>query len=221
MNKLFFSLILCATTTSLFAQQEYKGTLQYSDQKPIALADVIILKDDKIIDETSTDENGQFLTNLESGTYVIRIEEAGVLVHSQEIIVNQNQDLGLIIVPKSENVTLKETVVKSQKKLVEKQVDRMIFNADMAEGARGGDALDLLKLAPRVKVDNDVVSIIGKSNLRVMVDDRMLEMSGEQLTNYLKTLRADDIEKIEIITNPPAKYQATGNSGIINIVLTS
>ena len=221
MNKLFFSLILCATTTNLFAQQEYKGTLQYSDQKPIALADVIILKDDKIIDETSTDENGQFLTNLESGTYVIRIEEAGVLLHSQEIIVNQNQELGLIIVPKSENVTLKETVVKSQKKLVEKQVDRMIFNADLAEGARGGDALDLLKLAPRVKVDNDVVSIIGKSSLRVMVDDRMLEMSGEQLTNYLKILRADDIEKIEIITNPPAKYQATGNSGIINIVLKS
>ncbi|MEG0189475.1 MAG: carboxypeptidase regulatory-like domain-containing protein, partial [Algoriella sp.] len=111
MNKLFFSLILCATTTNLFAQQEYKGTLQYSDQKPIALADVIILKDDKIIDETSTDENGQFSTNLESGTYVIRIEEAGVLLHSQEIIVNQNQELGLIIVPKSENVTLKETVV--------------------------------------------------------------------------------------------------------------
>ena len=54
-----------------------------------------------------------------------------------------------------------------------------------------------------------------------MVDDRLLEMSGEQLTNYLKTLRADDIEKIEIITNPPAKYQATGNSGIINIVLKS
>jgi len=76
-------------------------------------------------------------------------------------------------------------------------------------------------LAPRVKVDNNVVSIVGKSNLRVMVDDRLLEMSGDQLTNYLKTLRADDIEKIEVITNPPAKYQAIGNSGILNIVLKS
>ena len=104
-----------------------------------------------------------------------------VLLHSQEIVLDNNQDLGLIIVQKAENVSLKETVVKSQKKLIEKQVDRIIFNADLAEGAKGGDALDLLKLAPRVKVDNDVVSIIGKSNLRVMMDDRLLEMSGNSL----------------------------------------
>ena len=220
MNKYFFPLLFCATTT-LFAQQQYKGTLQYADQQSIPLADVIILKDGKIIDEISTDEKGVFTATLDNGTYTIRVEEVGVLLHSQEIVLDNNQDLGLIIVQKAENVSLKETVVKSQKKLIEKQVDRIIFNADLAEGAKGGDALDLLKLAPRVKVDNDVVSIIGKSNLRVMVDDRLLEMSGEQLTNYLKTLRADDIEKIEIITNPPAKYQATGNSGILNIVLKS
>ncbi len=221
MNKLFFTLLFCATSTSIFAQQEYKGTLQYPDQSPVALADIIILKDDTIIDEISTDEKGNFSTTIDKGRYTIRIEEAGVLLNSQEIVLADNQSLGLIIVPKSENIALKETVVTSQKKLIEKQVDRMVFNATLAEGARGGDALDLLKLAPRVKVDNDVVSIIGKSNLRVMVDDRLLEMSGEQLTNYLKTLRADDIEKIEIITNPPAKYQVAGNSGILNIVLKS
>ena len=220
MNKLFIPILLCATTT-IFAQQQYKGALHYSDQKPVALTDIIILKDNQIVDEISTDENGLFLTTLANGKYTFRIEEAGILIHSFELLIDQNQDLGVILVPKNENITLKEAVVKSQKKLVEKKVDRIIFNADMAEGARGGDVIDLLKLAPRVKVDNDVVSIIGKSNMRVMVDDRLLEMSGEQLTNYLKTLRADDIEKIEIITNPPAKYQATGNSGIINIVLKS
>lgn len=188
---------------------------------PVSLADVIILKDDQIIDEISTDDKGTFTVDLVEGNYTFRIEEAGVLLHTQTILCGQNQDLGVIIIPKTENITLNETVVKSQKKLIEKKVDRLVFNADLAEGAKGGDALDLLKLAPRVKVDNDVVSIIGKSNLRVMVDDRLLEMSGDQLINYLKTLRADDIEKIEVITNPPAKYQAIGNSGILNIVLKS
>ncbi|MGV0827271.1 TonB-dependent receptor domain-containing protein [Empedobacter brevis] len=220
MFKLFIPILLCATT-SVFAQQQFKGALHYTDQSPVALVDIIILKENQVIDEISTDENGFFSAVLENGTYIFRIEETGILIHSQEILLDQNQDLGVIIVPKNENIVLKETVVTGQKKLVEKKVDRLVFNADLAEGARGGDALDLLKLAPRVKVDNDVVSIIGKSNLRVMVDDRLLEMSGEQLTNYLKTLRADDIEKVEVITNPPAKYQAIGNSGILNIVLKS
>lgn len=200
MSKPLIPFFICATTT-LFAQQQYKGKLQYTNQTAVALVDIIVLKDEQLVDEISTDENGFFTIDLISGTYTFRIEDGGVLIHSQEINFDQNQDMGIIIIPKNENIALKETVVTSQKRLVEKKVDRIIFNADLAEGAKGGDALDLLKLAPRVKVDNDVVSIIGKSNLRVMVDDRMLEMSGDQLMNYLKTLRADDIEKIEIITN--------------------
>ncbi|MGL5233362.1 MAG: TonB-dependent receptor domain-containing protein, partial [Empedobacter falsenii] len=220
MSKLYIPILLFAST-SIFAQQQYKGNLQYTNQTPVSLADVIILKDDQIIEEISTDDKGSFTVDLAEGNYMFRIEEAGVLLHTQTILCGKNQDLGVIILPKTENITLNETVVKSQKKLIEKKVDRLVFNADLAEGAKGGDALDLLKLAPRVKVDNDIISIIGKSNLRVMVDDRLLEMSGDQLTNYLKTLRADDIEKIEVITNPPAKYQAIGNSGILNIVLKS
>ena len=77
MNKYFFPLLFCATTT-LFAQQQYKGTLQYADQQPIALADVIILKDGKIIDEISTDEKGVFTATLDNGTYTIRVEEVGI-----------------------------------------------------------------------------------------------------------------------------------------------
>lgn len=220
MSKLFIPILFCATT-ALYGQQQYKGVLQYSDQTPVGLVDLIIIKDDNIIEEILTDEKGFFSTELIPGTYTLRIEDGGVLIHSLEVSFDKKDNLGVIIIPKSENIALKETVVTSQKKMIEKKVDRIVFNADLAEGAKGGDALDLLKLTPRVKVENDVLSIIGKSNLRVMVDDRMLEMSGEQLTNYLKTLRADDIEKIEVITNPPAKYQAIGNSGILNIVLKS
>ena len=220
MKKLLLPLF-CIISMQTFAQQDVKGIIHYTNQTPVALADIIITNGEKIVDEISSDENGQFSTVLEEGTYTIRIEESGRILHTQQINIDNNQDLGLIIVPKTENVDLKEAVVTSQKKLIEKKVDRLIFNPDLAEGAKGGNALDALKLAPRVKVEEstDAISIIGKGSVQVMINDRMMQMSSEQLANYLKTIRTEDIEKIEVITNPPSKYEASGNSGIINIVL--
>ena len=82
----------------------------------------------------------------------------------------------------------------------------------------GGNALDALRITPRLKVQNDQISMIGKNGMMVMVNDRLLSLSGEDLANFLKTLNAEDLKRIEVITNPPAKYVAAGNSGIINIV---
>ncbi len=219
--KKYFLPIICVAAIQTYAQQEVKGIIQYTNQTPVALADVVISQGDKIVDEISTDENGHFSVVLEEGSYTFKIEEAGVTLHSVTLQVTKNADLGVILVPKTENVTLTEAVVTGQKKLVEKKVDRLIFNVDQAEGAKGGNALDALKLAPRIKVEEatDAISIIGKGSVSVMINDRLMQMSSEQLANYLKTIRTEDIEKIEVITNPPAKYDATGNSGIINIVL--
>ena len=114
MKKIFLPLF-CCIALQVSAQQEIKGTLQYNNQSPVALADVVILNDEKVIDETSTDENGNFTTTLENGTYTIRVEEAGTLLYTQKIVVENNQNIGLIIVPKTENVTLKEAVVTGQK----------------------------------------------------------------------------------------------------------
>ena len=105
-----------------FAQQDVKGIIHYTNQTPVALADIIITNGEKIVDEISSDENGQFSTVLEEGTYTIRIEESGRILHTQQINIDNNQDLGLIIVPKTENVDLKEAVVTSQKKLIEKKL---------------------------------------------------------------------------------------------------
>lgn len=219
--KKYFLPIICFAAIQTYAQQEIKGTLQYTNQTPVALADVIISQGDKIVDEISTDENGHFTVVLEEGSYTLKIEEAGATLHSLKVDVSKNADLGIILVPKTENVTLTEAVVTGQKKLIEKKVDRIIFNVDQAEGAKGGNALDALKLAPRIKVEEatDAISIIGKGSVSVMINDRLMQMSSEQLANYLKTIRTEDIDKIEVITNPPSKYDATGNSGIINIVL--
>ena len=220
--KNYFVPIICCLAVQAFAQQSTNGTLQYSNQTPAALVDIIILKNEQIIDEISTDENGHFSTTLANDTYTFHIEEAGIILHTQQVVIKDNQEIGIIIIPKNETeVALNEAVVTGQKKIVEKKVDRLVFNVDQAEGAKGGNALDALKLAPRIKVDEntDAISIVGKGSISVMIDDRLIQMTKDQLTAYLKTIRAEDIEKIEVITNPPAKYDAVGNSGIINIVL--
>lgn len=85
MSKLYIPILLFAST-SIFAQQQYKGSLQYTNQTPVSLADVIILKDDQIIDEISTDDKGSFTVDLAEGSYMFRIEEAGVLLHTQTIL---------------------------------------------------------------------------------------------------------------------------------------
>lgn len=78
--------------------------------------------------------------------------------------------------------------------------------------------MDALKATPNVKINNDVISIVGKSTVLVLIDDKEIYMSGEQLSRYLEGISAENLSKIEVITTPPAKYSAEGNSGIINIV---
>ena len=75
------------------------------------------------------------------------------------------------------------------------------------------------KKTPGVRVDRSSIGLIGKSSVRILINDRLSPLSGEDLVTYLRTLSSDDIAKIEVITNPPSKYEAEGNSGLINIVL--
>ncbi|MDR2206554.1 MAG: outer membrane beta-barrel family protein [Flavobacteriaceae bacterium] len=115
---------------------------------------------------------------------------------------------------------IQEVEILGQKKLIERKVDRIVFNVENSVAASGGTALDALEKAPQIRVKEDEgISMIGKSSLMVLIDDRQILISGKDLTDYLKSMPADNIKSIEIISNPPAKYDAEGNSGIVNIVL--
>ena len=222
MNKFILPIAFCMSVAQVYGQSDNKGKILNQNQEPLAFVDLIFLKDNLSIFETSTNEKGEFESNLASGNYQLIIEESGIEISSQQITIQNNKPIGIILV-KTKTVDLKEAVVLGQKKLIEKKVDRLVFNADLAEGAKGGNALDVLKLTPRIKVDDntDAVSIIGKGSVSVLINDRLVQMSPDQLSNYLKSIKAEDIDKIEVITNPPAKYDAVGNSGVLNIVLKS
>lgn len=108
-----------------------------------------------------------------------------------------------------------------KKKLLERKADRLIFNVEASIASQGMDATETLANVPMLKVDENMgsISITGKSSVNVMINGRMLNLSGNALLNYLKSIRSENISKIEVITTPPSKYEAQGNSGLINIIL--
>lgn len=117
--------------------------------------------------------------------------------------------------------TIDAVTVNGKKVLVERKVDRLVYNVQNSMLSQGSSGMEVLAGTPLLKVDEDkgLISIAGKNGVSVMVNDRMLNLSGIELINYLRNLRSENILKIEVITTPPAKYDAQGNSGIINIVL--
>ncbi|KUY26214.1 outer membrane beta-barrel family protein [Elizabethkingia ursingii] len=117
--------------------------------------------------------------------------------------------------------TVKAVTIQAKKKLIERKADRLVFNVDASMASQGMDAVETLGNVPMMKVDENkgLISIVGKSSVSVMINGRMLNLSGDALMSYLKTIRSENILKVEVITTPPAKYEAQGNSGLINIVL--
>ena len=135
-----------------------------------------------------------------------------ILIYS--ISFSQNQDSVKI-------KNIESVVINGKKKLLERKADRLIFNVEASIASQGMDAGKTLANVPMLKVDENLgtISIIGKSSVNVMINGRMLNLSGTALLNYLKSIRSENISKIEVITTPPAKYEAQGNSGLINIIL--
>ena len=111
--------------------------------------------------------------------------------------VKENDSINKIV-----ETQIQEVEILAKKKLIERKVDRLVFNVENSISATGGDALDALKVTPGLKVQNDQISMIGKGNMLVLINDRPTQLTGDDLISYLKTLKYDEIKKIEVITNP-------------------
>lgn len=138
--------------------------------------------------------------------------------YEKEIVIEKDSDLGIIILKESTS-NLVEVVIQSKKKTVEQKTDRLVYNLENNVTTVGGDALSAINTTPGVVVKNDMITILGKGTSRVMIDGRIIELAGEELNNFLKSISAADIKNIEIISNPPAKYDAEGTGGLINIIM--
>ncbi|MDR2121775.1 MAG: TonB-dependent receptor [Flavobacteriaceae bacterium] len=217
--KNYVALILLFIGTLTFSQTLHlSGKITNEENTPVDFAEVILSVKDSVLRSELTGEDGSFtFSGLLQENYTLDIKQAGEILHTQDFFLTDNLDLGNIRIQKAKE--LQNVVVTGQRKLFERKVDRLVFNVENSIAATGSDALDALKVTPGVQVQNDRISLIGKSGVSVLVDDRPVQLSEEDLINYLRSIPSNNIKSIEVITTPPAKYDAEGNSGIINIQL--
>lgn len=215
MKKLIFSILLIPIIG--FSQVELKGKVK-DTLGPISFANVVLTNDaNEIVTGAVTDENGQFVINTSKGSYNLSVAFLGYATFEKSINITNDLTLNDIILKSTED-NLDEVVLVAKKRIIERKVDRLVFNVENSISASGGDALDVLRISPAITVEGDQIAMIGKSSMRVLLDDRIIQLSNDELISFLATIPADDIKSIEVITNPPAKYEAEGNSGLINIV---
>jgi len=231
-QKVFFQLpMLAFATLILFGFQataqnaQIKGQLQDDQSEAVIYANVSLYSnaDSSLVKVETTDDTGLFnIQNVNPGNYFIKATYVGLsdlVVPTFEISDNGTKDLGVLKFTAG-GMNLDEVTVTTSRALVEVKPDRTVFNVQGTINSVGEDALALMRKAPSVTVDNnDNISVLGRTGVRIFVDGKVLPLSGNDLTAYLQNLPAEQIDRIDIITNPGAKYEAEGNAGIIDIRL--
>ena len=231
-KKLYYIIIIAVSLLTISAAHAQTGTGKLTgkvlDEKQanLSYASVSLLKakDSTVVKGSITEDNGTYIfSNLEDGQYLVAINMIGYgkVFKGPYLVSNAHKTYTI------ENVLLKPTAkqlnsvnIVSQKPLVEKQVDKTVLNIENSVLAAGNTALEILQKAPGVSVDKDGnISLRGKDGVTVMLDGKPTYLSSEQLANLLRSTEGNAIQSIELITNPSAKYDAAGNSGIINIKL--
>lgn len=176
----------------------------------------------KDINGTITESDGSFRFNLiPVGTYQMVISFVGYTPKKMQVTTtdkNPDLDLGSIRLV-SETTQLDEVVVKGQRDLVESRIDKIVYNAEEDVANIGGDGADVLRRAPLLNVDLDGnVSLRGSSNVQILINGKPSSMFSSNPGDALRSIPADQIKKVEVITTPGAKYDGEGTAGIINII---
>ena len=225
MNKTCFTFLLLLTTLVATAQKTtgiIKGIIKNGTGNGLAICNILLQQKDSITAKGSiTDSTGAYRLEARPGAYFITASLTGFeTVTTAAFTVKDNEE---IVLP---DITLKATAkdldavtVTAKKKLFEMLPDRMVMNVENSVLATGNTVFDVLRRAPAVTVDKDDNIKLKGAVSQIFIDGKPSYMSGQQLTDYLKSLPADAVSKIEFITNPSSKWDAAGVSGIINIKL--
>lgn len=212
----------------LFAQAQNRngkisGLLQDAEGKPLASVTISLLKKDGALARTMiTGKDGSFVfENISDGDYTVSATRVGYeKKNTAAFSINaNNSSLELGTLKMSPSVRNEgEVTVTGKKPFIETKIDRTVVNVDASPTNAGATAMEVLEKSPGIVVNNDgIISLRGKSGVIVMMDGKPTFLSPADLANLLKNLPASAIEQIEIMTNPSAKYDASGNSGVINI----
>lgn len=215
-------------TVKLTAQNGFSinGKIINEQSKPLSSIQITLTNanDNSIAKIEITDNDGKFIIqNLKEGNYKVIVDDMEYSPYQSEAIIlnaaNPNVNLAPISLTFKLATNLNEVIITKKKPFIENKIDRTVVNVDAFITAAGGDAMDILEKSPGISVNQDgTITFKGKSGVQVFIDDKPTYLSGAELEAYLKSLPASTLDKIELMTNPPAKYDAAGGAGIINIV---
>lgn len=231
LHKIYFTLLLIIASTGISLAQtsgpsaSVSGSLLDEQGRPMmyATASLLNAQDSSLVKGVISNDQGVYtFEHIKKGRYVIKASTVGYeKAVSQPITVGDN---GPVKVPELKMLpnahSLNTVSVTAAKPLIERKIDRTVVNVANSPLAAGNSAMDILERAPGVSVDkDDNISLKGKQGVTVMLNDKLTYLTAAQLATLLRSTDGNTIESIEIITNPSAKYDAAGNSGIINIKL--
>ena len=211
-----------AFATSAQSSGTIKGTIKQQNGEVLGGATVQLLKADSSLYKTAiSDKSGNFEMGYQNVLpLILKVSMIGYIDHYLSITDSKNTNVTapIIIHLEALPVSLKTVIVQAKKPLVEMKADRLVVNVDASPGNAGNNVLEVLEKAPGVAVDKDGnISLKGKQAVLVLIDGRPTYLTPADLSNYLKSLPASAIDQIELMTNPPAKFDAAGNAGVINI----
>lgn len=227
MRKLFFAALLAVLPLSgMLAQGSVRGKVTDAQTRE-ALSFVNVAVSPKgstqIAGGVATDMDGNFEVNgLKEGTYVLTVSFVGYVNATREFSITKNaHNVTLKTIPLAEDAkTLGEVEITGIRSQMKFEIDKKVFNVDQAIAAAGGSASELLENIPSVEVDNEgTVSLRGSESVTVWINGKAQGLNSDNQGSILEQIPAESIERIEIITNPSAKYSPEGTVGIINIVL--
>ncbi len=226
MKKTILSILFGSIAAAAMPQQKngsISGSINGTDNKSVESATVLLLKgkDSSVSKTAITDQQGQFhMEKILYGKYFIAITAQGHAPYKSSLLVldSTNHILVLpviVLAPAAKN--LQAVTVTAQKPFIERKIDRLIVNVAASPMSAGQSAFDILERSPGISIDeNDNISINGKQGVMIYIDNKISYLAGRDLTNYLRALPASQLDQLEIMTQPPARYDAAGNSGIIN-----
>jgi len=217
-------ILLFIVPYSLIAQVRVTGKTSDSAKKTVSNATVTISLNEKIVSASVSDDQGNFeiqIPDTKSLNYILHATHVGY--REKLVLINVSQGsseirLGNIILDK-ETKELAAVSITGKENIYEQKADRFIFNVEKSLEATGSNGWDAISKTPGIQSNGNNIRIIGKSGITVMVNDRKVQLSGDELFAYLSAIPSENIAAIEVISNPGAKYDASGNSGIVNIKL--
>lgn len=225
-TKLLFLVLFISSVNTVFGQSSLvRGEIRNQNKQPVPFATVALLSatDSTLVKAGTTNEMGVYeFSFLRAGSYRIGISVLGYSRWASPIFTVADGQLVFLepVIVQEAATKLSEVTVSARKPLIEVLPDKLVFNVEGSINATGSTALELLQKSPGVVVDrDDNVLLKGSNGVRIYIDGKPSPLSAGDLSAYLRSLPSSDIEAIEIITQPSAKYDAAGNAGIINIRL--